>query len=133
MMDALDRYRQCTDAYKALEPELIAAGQRMGAADGVLVELDEEQLGVASHPTNTAGSERPHVKRVALVTGNVVAFLLIALGVAFLGIVALYQPNPTWGAGLDWLIAILWGMGLYQVGGAASQGIQGVWNSYRSQ
>ena len=50
---------------------------------------------------------------------------------AYLGVVALYNPDNTWGSGQDWLLAFLWGMGLYPVGGAASIGIKGVWDKFR--
>jgi hypothetical protein len=41
------------------------------------------------------------------------------------GLVLLYIPDPTWGGLADVLVAFLWGLGLYQVGGSAFEGIEG--------
>ena len=51
----------------------------------------------------------------------------VTLGVGVLvGLLALYNGNPTWGSLGDVLLAVLWGAGLYQVTGALQQGFGGV-------
>jgi hypothetical protein len=53
------------------------------------------------------------------------AIVTVAVGV-LVGLLALYDGNPTWGSSGDLILAILWGAGLYQVTGAIQQGFSGV-------
>ncbi len=57
------------------------------------------------------------------------AVLLIAV---FLGLKLLWAGNATWGGWDAYLSAVLWGLGLHQVSGAAFEGLQGLAGKFSS-
>lgn len=132
---ALAEYDAVLEEYRSLESDLAAAGVQMGAGPGQA----PLELGlVAASPIELNPTQLPDEgpaartwRAAALLIGDTAAGLVVAVIAVMLGVVALYLPDPTWGSPTDWLTAFLWGMGLYQVGGAASEGIEGVWRTLR--
>jgi hypothetical protein len=56
---------------------------------------------------------------------------LVVLGIAvLLGLQLLWVPKLTWGGADDYLLAVLWGLGLHQVSGAAFEGTGGLVNRF---
>ncbi len=51
---------------------------------------------------------------------------VVAIISVLLGVQLLYLDNPTWGGARDFVLAVLWGLGLHQVSGGASEGIAGL-------
>ena len=51
---------------------------------------------------------------------------IILLIAVFMGLKLLWLDNPTWGGWDAYLSAVLWGLGLHQVSGAAFEGLQGL-------
>ena len=52
--------------------------------------------------------------------------LVVLLVAVFFGLKLLWSDTPTWGGWNDYLTAILWGLGLHQVSGVATQGVAGI-------
>jgi hypothetical protein len=52
-------------------------------------------------------------------------WIALAVSVA-LGVVFVWMPNATWGGLGDWLLALLWGIGLHQVSGFTFDGVLGI-------
>lgn len=57
--------------------------------------------------------------------------LFALIVIVALGLQLLWANNATWGSVTDYLIAILWGLGLQQVGGQSVQSVEGILNSFR--
>jgi hypothetical protein len=55
----------------------------------------------------------------------------IWLTATVLGLNLLWLPDPSWGGWGDWLVALLWGLGLHQVGGAAFEGVTGLTDRFK--
>jgi hypothetical protein len=54
-------------------------------------------------------------------------FMIIVLCISvLLGLKLLWVDDPTWGGAKAYLAALLWGLGLYQVSGAAFEGAAGL-------
>jgi hypothetical protein len=78
--------------------------------------------------------ERPTTRQLAwrLFLGDV-AFTLVILVIAVLfGLQLLWSSKATWGGMDDYLIAVLWGLGLHTVSGSAFEGITALANRFRS-
>ncbi len=91
-------------------------------APGVVPELDL-RAGDAGEPSRPPTPEAL-TARLRSYDGAVTAFiLLIAVGT---GLKVLWAGNETWGGFESWLVALLWGLGLHQVGSAPFEGLMGL-------
>jgi hypothetical protein len=63
---------------------------------------------------------------------NRLVFITTMIVGVLVGLGALYAGKPTWGGLTDIVVALLWGIGLYQASGAAAQGFGGVRTSLTS-
>ena len=70
-------------------------------------------------PRNRSDDITESTRRIAAITRAVrgidwLSLLIAALVATLLGIKTLWSPNPAWGGWEDWLVAVLWGLGLHQ-------------------
>ncbi|HEY5784971.1 MAG TPA: hypothetical protein VIT65_09350 [Microlunatus sp.] len=122
---AQQTYNDVASAYTRLTEELKAAGQLQGsAAPAEAVELEKMPDVPELAPILPARWAKQ--RKVRFVVVDNLVLLGLAVLVVLIGLISLYLPSKIWGAPLDYLTAFLWGMGLFQVGGAASDGIEGV-------
>lgn len=71
--------------------------------------------------------------RLLIRIGDLGRLLLVIIVAVFLGLNLLWINNPTWGGWADYLIVILWGLGLHQVAGAAFPGVSNLTEQLTSQ
>jgi hypothetical protein len=64
--------------------------------------------------------------------GDLIFTVIILLIAVFMGLQLLWVGNPTWGGWDAYLSAVLWGLGLHQVSGAAFEGLQGLAGKFSS-
>jgi hypothetical protein len=71
--------------------------------------------------------ERPDAAKLELRLAwyDVIVTLFVLFAAVFLGLKLLWADNATWGGLNDFLTAILWGLGLHQISGSASEGVAG--------
>jgi len=70
-------------------------------------------------PSNSSDDITESNRRIAAITRAVrgidwLSLVIAALVATLLGIKTLWSPNPAWGGWEDWLVAVLWGLGLHQ-------------------
>jgi hypothetical protein len=58
-----------------------------------------------------------------LFKSDVLFMLVVILIAVVLGVKLLWAGNPVWGSGNDYLIAVLWGLGLHQLSDSGFQGV----------
>lgn len=128
-MAAAFRLRAAHQAYDDLVADYLnlvptPAGQKMSAQQ---TGVEPITLTSTPDPATFAAATQVHSNnRRWLTAGDGLAFAVLTAIAVTLGLVALYLNNPIWGTPMDQITAFLWGMGLYQVGGAASDGIEGL-------
>lgn len=116
-----------------LRSELAPRGVQMGTpgAAGSPPEAPKEapasQAGegvILPIPPYTAG-DRPTVRELSwrLFRSDLLFILVVSLIAVLLGIKLLWAGNPVWGSGNDYLIAVLWGLGLHQISDSGFQGV----------
>lgn len=95
---------------------------------------DEQQAQAEAEAEAEAKREkrRRFFRKVQLWVTDSVVYVVLASIATTLGVVALYLPESVWGSTKDWILAVLWGLGLHQVGTASAQGIQGLWRTYQT-
>src|SRR5207247_4225663 len=81
---------------------------------------DERVHAVATRELRGAAAAATMAQRLRTIDTAVSVAALVIAGV--LGVSLLWVPNNTWGLPADWIAAMLWGLGLHQVAGAAFEG-----------
>lgn len=133
---AVTTYEQLLTDYEPVRRELDAAGLSMsgpGQAGPMQLQPGPEPAQFTPTPAASDPANTPARRKAILWLGDSSAGVIVALVTVLLGLLVLYLPDPAWGSDMDWLTAFLWGLGLYQVGGAASQGLQGNWLTFRQK
>jgi hypothetical protein len=131
--EAQRRYEQTRTAYEEAR-KLILPASRMGGkplpATVAAPAVSAERQAWRYVPGTEAGREpvlpsahRIRGQRLVLDGATNVVILLVAVG---LGLYLLFVPDAAWGGVEDWLTAILWGLGLHQIGDSAFSGFSGL-------
>lgn len=125
LVAAQQTYSDVATEYARLVDELKKAGHSMGSGTPPTAVTLEKLPGVPGLAT-TPKPEWARLRKVRFVVVDNLVLLVIAAVVVLLGLITLYLPSRIWGTPTDHLTAFLWGMGLFQVGGAFSPGIEGI-------
>jgi len=127
---AVDTYRQLPETAKATHRGVAATeAVRMAPATGgfELIAATASQAGQGlARTADQVGqrlAESPAVTEGAIVVIRSVGYAtVVAIGVAT-GLFLLYANNLTWGGLSDQIAALLWGMGVHQIGGGTFGGV----------
>jgi hypothetical protein len=134
--EAAADYRGAAQALAALEKELARKGEQMGVLSRIFAAASATQgtippaagradaEPVAGRPVRPRASAAELTRRLGI--GDLLSNLVILLVAVLLGLQLLWVTNPVWGGGADYLIALLWGLGLHQVSGSAFEGVAGL-------
>ena len=80
-------------------------------------------------------SREPRTKSVAAISqqiwirDGIVALAIFVIAVV-IGMQLLWTNNPTWGGWNDYLVAVLWGLGLHQISGSGFEGVSGLMDRF---
>ncbi len=66
-----------------------------------------------------------------LATIDSVVFLVALAAAILLGLTLLWSPDVDWGSAQDFMVAVLWGLGLHQVSNSAFEGISGLLGKFK--
>lgn len=125
LVRAQQTYNDIATKYVQLVDKLQQAGQLLSSGTSpkaVQLERLPDVPGLAA----LSKPKWAKLRKISFVVVDNLVLLGLAVLVVLLGLISLYLPSKIWGTPLDYLTAFLWGMGLFQVGGAASDGIEGV-------
>jgi len=136
---ATQKYSDAAADVETLEPGALGAVMGtagVGSAPGKTPLPGAVPAGVPQQREAERGSSRDLVGGLAEVTSKLVTMdrtVAVAIGAIAVasGLNLLWIPNPSWGGVGDWFVALLWGLGLHQVGGAAFEGIAGLTERFK--
>jgi hypothetical protein len=129
---AKTEYNKALGTYtRKVQPKMGKSGMRMNeslragfsvalAAGGFIPEKVSE--GSTDRSTDRHTRERKAIGRLIAFGDIVVTLVALVLAIAF-GLEVLWDSNATWGGLSDYLVAVLWGFGLHQVGNQGAKGV----------
>ncbi len=127
-------YQQVQRKYvEHLGPRLVANGVQMrgrGEQDPLAVPIPLEDIRLKRAPETKPLPSSKLPSRLQLGAKlrfeNGIAWLTLAVIAVVLGMNVVYVKDPDWGGWADYLIALLWGLGVHSVGSVRSAGVQGL-------
>ena len=138
--DAATALAQAGEEAVALQKTLNAAGLLGGPNDTPATAPVPAGLDLEAAALTLLSGLGPRSRRLAALTPSGwttlidkldLLVLVVALVVSILlGLKLLWIDNATWGSVNDWVIALLWGLGLHQISNSAFEGIGGVMDKF---
>lgn len=124
---------------EAMQKRLQKAGIQMGGSIQATIGAVLAAVGIIPEQV----SEKPLIEpaerkqrerniRGQLVGGDFLVLVVALLSAIGLGLLLLWVDNATWGGWDDYLVALLWGLGLYQVGNQPIRRAGDIINTWRS-
>jgi hypothetical protein len=127
LLEALQMYDQAQAVYQAAQKNVSAVGVKLMGNGAERIALLALPVPVKQQAILPAGKELPFKPTAPpiptasqlnkrLIAGNVVMALVIAFLAGLIGLQFLWDSNPVFGRLTDYITALLWGFGLYELG-----------------